>query len=205
MGHEILNVGAPSLRLFLSQGWEAAMLVRAARERLPHRRWRSPLQSSHEQNSHRHRPSPRRHRTLFPGRAGRQPDLHRRPNRTRPGHQQVVASGITEQTTQVLENLKAILEAGGSSLSKAVKATVFLKDFSDFAAMNAVYGAYLAPQGVTPPARTSVEVSRLPKTFWLKSTSSPKSRAGCAHASLPRTSAPPQEFETWKAYISSNN
>jgi 2-iminobutanoate/2-iminopropanoate deaminase len=80
-----------------------------------------------------------------------------------PATQQVVASGITEQTTQVLENLKAILEEAGSSLSRAVKATVFLKDFSDFAAMNAVYGTYLAPAGVTPPARTTVEVSRLPK------------------------------------------
>jgi 2-iminobutanoate/2-iminopropanoate deaminase len=80
-----------------------------------------------------------------------------------PATQQVVASGIAEQTTRVLENLKAILEAGGSSLDRTVKATVFLKDFSDFAAMNAVYGAYLAPNGVTPPARTSVEVSRLPK------------------------------------------
>jgi 2-iminobutanoate/2-iminopropanoate deaminase len=80
-----------------------------------------------------------------------------------PATQQVVAPGITEQTTQVLENLKAILEAAGSSLAKVVKATVFLKDFNDFAAMNAVYGAYLAPQGVAPPARSTVEVSRLPK------------------------------------------
>ena len=77
--------------------------------------------------------------------------------------QQVVAPGITEQTTQVLENLKAILEAAGSSLAKAVKATVFLKDFNDFAAMNAVYALYLAADGVHPPARTTVEVSRLPK------------------------------------------
>jgi 2-iminobutanoate/2-iminopropanoate deaminase len=80
-----------------------------------------------------------------------------------PSTQLVVAPGITEQTTRVLENLKAILEAEGTSLSKVVKATVFLKDFNDFAAMNAVYGAYLAPQGVVPPARTTVEVSRLPK------------------------------------------
>jgi 2-iminobutanoate/2-iminopropanoate deaminase len=80
-----------------------------------------------------------------------------------PATQQVVASGIAEQTTRVMENLKAILEAAGSSLAQVVKATVFLKDFNDFAAMNAVYGAYLAPQGVTPPARTTVEVSRLPK------------------------------------------
>jgi 2-iminobutanoate/2-iminopropanoate deaminase len=76
---------------------------------------------------------------------------------------QVVAGGISEQTTRVMENLKAILEAVGSSLAQAVKATVFLKDFNDFAAMNAVYGAYLGPEGVAPPARTTVEVSRLPK------------------------------------------
>ena len=80
-----------------------------------------------------------------------------------PVTQQVVASGIAEQTTRVLENLKAILEAAGTSLAKAVKTTVFLKDFNDFAAMNAVYGAYLGPKGVAPPARTTVEVSRLPK------------------------------------------
>src|SRR5579863_5044122 len=75
----------------------------------------------------------------------------------------VVAPGIAEQTTRVMENLKAIVEAAGSNLSKVVKATVFLKDFNDFAEMNIIYGAYLAPEGVTPPARTTVEVSRLPK------------------------------------------
>jgi 2-iminobutanoate/2-iminopropanoate deaminase len=80
-----------------------------------------------------------------------------------PVSQQVVAPGITEQTTRVLENLKAILEAAGSSLAQVVKATVFLTDFNDFAAMNAVYGVYLAPQGVAAPARSTVEVSRLPK------------------------------------------
>jgi 2-iminobutanoate/2-iminopropanoate deaminase len=80
-----------------------------------------------------------------------------------PATGQVVAPGITEQTTRVLESLKAILEAAGSSLAKAVKATVFLKDFNDFSEMNAVYGKYLAPEGVPPPARTTVEVSRLPK------------------------------------------
>ena len=80
-----------------------------------------------------------------------------------PATQQVVSGGITEQTTRVLENLKAILESAGSNLNRAVKATVFLKDFNDFAAMNAVYGRYLAPEGVQPPARTTVEVSRLPK------------------------------------------
>ena len=75
----------------------------------------------------------------------------------------VVPGGIAEQTTRVLENLKAILEAAGSSLAQTVKATVFLKDFNDFAAMNAVYGAYLAPAGIAAPARNTVEVSRLPK------------------------------------------
>jgi 2-iminobutanoate/2-iminopropanoate deaminase len=80
-----------------------------------------------------------------------------------PATQQVVASGIAEQTRQVLENLSAILETAGSSLAQVVKATVFLKDLNDFAAMNAVYGAYLAPEGVAPPARTTVQVSRLPK------------------------------------------
>jgi 2-iminobutanoate/2-iminopropanoate deaminase len=75
----------------------------------------------------------------------------------------VVGPGITEQTTRVLENLKAILEAAGSSLDRAIKATVFLTDFNDFAAMNAIYATYLAPDGVTPPARSTVEVSHLPK------------------------------------------
>jgi len=80
-----------------------------------------------------------------------------------PATQQVVAGGITEQTTRALENLKAILEEAGTSLAKAVKTTVYLKDMKDFAAMNAVYGAYLGVKGIAPPARTTVEVSRLPK------------------------------------------
>jgi 2-iminobutanoate/2-iminopropanoate deaminase len=80
-----------------------------------------------------------------------------------PVHNAVIASGITEQTGRVMENLKAILEAAGADMSKVVKATVYLKDMNDFAAMNAVYATYLAPEGVTPPARTTVEVSRLPK------------------------------------------
>ncbi|MGD0732160.1 MAG: RidA family protein [Terracidiphilus sp.] len=80
-----------------------------------------------------------------------------------PATQQVVAGGIGEQTTRVLENLKAILEAAGSSLGGVIKTTVFLKDLGDFAAMNAVYGAYFSAEGQTPPARTTVEVSRLPK------------------------------------------
>src|SRR5580692_9695116 len=67
-----------------------------------------------------------------------------------PATQLVVAPGIAEQTARVLENLKAIVEAGGSSLAKVVKTTVFLKDFNDFAAMNTVYATYLVSEGVAP-------------------------------------------------------
>jgi 2-iminobutanoate/2-iminopropanoate deaminase len=80
-----------------------------------------------------------------------------------PGTGQVVRGGIAEQTAQVLENLKAILEEAGTSLDKTVKSTVYLKDFSDFLAMNAIYGNYLGKNGAAPPARSTVEVSRLPK------------------------------------------
>ena len=80
-----------------------------------------------------------------------------------PVTQQVVAGGITEQTVRTLENLKAILEAAGTNLARAVKATVFLKDLNDFAAMNAIYAQYLGPEGVIPPVRTTVEAARLPK------------------------------------------
>jgi 2-iminobutanoate/2-iminopropanoate deaminase len=80
-----------------------------------------------------------------------------------PETQQVVGSTIAEQAEQVFANLKAILEAGGSSFSQVVKATVFLKNFDDFAAMNAIYAEHLASAGSQPPARTTVEVSRLPK------------------------------------------
>jgi 2-iminobutanoate/2-iminopropanoate deaminase len=80
-----------------------------------------------------------------------------------PATMQVVPGAITEQATRVLENLKAILEKAGSSLDRVVKATVYLKDMNDFAAMNAVYERYLGRGGKEPPARTTVEVSRLPK------------------------------------------
>jgi 2-iminobutanoate/2-iminopropanoate deaminase len=71
-----------------------------------------------------------------------------------------VEGGITDQTRQVLENLKAVLEAGGSSLDRVVKATVFLKNMTDFAAMNEVYGQYL---GSARPARSTVAVAELPR------------------------------------------
>jgi len=79
-----------------------------------------------------------------------------------PATQQVVVGGIAEQTKRVMENLKAILDEAGSSLGRVIKATVFLKDLSDFAAMNAVYAEYLEVDGEAP-ARTTVEVSRLPR------------------------------------------
>ena len=71
-----------------------------------------------------------------------------------------VAGGIAAQTRQVLENLKAILEASGSSLDRVVKATVFLKNMGDFVAMNEVYAEYL---GNTKPARSTVAVADLPR------------------------------------------
>lgn len=80
-----------------------------------------------------------------------------------PSTQQLIAGGITEQTRRTLENLKAVLEAAGTTLDRVVKANVYLKDMNDFAAMNAVYAEYLAPQGVVAPARTTIEAARLPK------------------------------------------
>lgn len=74
-----------------------------------------------------------------------------------------VAGGIREQTTQVLENLKAILAHAGIDMIHVVKTTVFLKDMKDFAAMNEVYAKYLAPPGAVPPARSTVQVAALPK------------------------------------------
>jgi 2-iminobutanoate/2-iminopropanoate deaminase len=74
-----------------------------------------------------------------------------------------VPGGITEQTTQVLENIKAILAEAGLDLAHVVKTTVFLKDMKDFAAMNEVYAKYLAPPGVIPPARSTVQVAALPR------------------------------------------
>lgn len=68
---------------------------------------------------------------------------------------------IGEQTRQVLENLKTILEAGGSSLDRVVKTTVFLKDMNDFPKMNAVYAEYFRAE--IAPARSTVQVARLPK------------------------------------------
>jgi 2-iminobutanoate/2-iminopropanoate deaminase len=76
---------------------------------------------------------------------------------------QIVDGGIREQTVRVLENLKAILAAVRSDLQKVVKTTVYLKNMSDFAAMNEIYATYLAKDGWVAPARSTVEVARLPK------------------------------------------
>jgi 2-iminobutanoate/2-iminopropanoate deaminase len=76
-----------------------------------------------------------------------------------PGSKTLAEGGIQGQTRQTLENIKAILEAAGTSLDNVVKTTVFLKDMNDFAAMNEVYKTYFS---ATPPARSTVEVARLP-------------------------------------------
>jgi len=72
----------------------------------------------------------------------------------------IVEGGIAAQTRQVLENLKGVLIASGSSLERVVKATVFLKNMADFAAMNEVYAEYL---GSAKPARSTVAVAELPR------------------------------------------
>src|ERR1700743_2872600 len=74
----------------------------------------------------------------------------------------VVSGGVAEQTPQVLKNLRAVLKAAGSDLDRAVKTTVFLKDMNDFGAMNEVYGR-LEYFGSAAPARSTVEVARLPR------------------------------------------
>lgn len=77
-----------------------------------------------------------------------------------PATGQIVEGDVAVQTARVLENLKAVVEAAGSSLDQAVKATVYLKDMGDFAAMNEVYARYFKKN---PPARSTVEAARLPR------------------------------------------
>ena len=76
----------------------------------------------------------------------------------RPGDKEPV-DGITAQTEQVMQNLSAILDEAGSGLDRLVKTTVFLQDLGDFTAMNEVYAAHV---GETPPARSTIEVAKLP-------------------------------------------
>jgi 2-iminobutanoate/2-iminopropanoate deaminase len=77
-----------------------------------------------------------------------------------PATQQIVQGGVSAQTEQVLKNLAAILKSAGGGLDKVVRTTVYLKNMSDFAAMNEVYGQHFTS---APPARATVEVARLPK------------------------------------------
>lgn len=73
---------------------------------------------------------------------------------------QIIAGDVAAQTERVLKNLEAILKAAGTGLDKVVRTTVFLKNMGDFAAMNEVYGRFWKS---APPARSTVEVARLPK------------------------------------------
>lgn len=77
-----------------------------------------------------------------------------------PATQQLITGDVAAQTDRVLRNLSEILEAAGSGLGKAVRCTVFLKNMAEFTAMNEVYGKYFS---LAPPARSTVEVARLPK------------------------------------------
>ncbi|MEQ1884701.1 MAG: RidA family protein [Bryobacteraceae bacterium] len=77
-----------------------------------------------------------------------------------PASGQLVEGDVAAQTVRVLENMKAVLEACGSSFERVVKTTVFLKDMGEFAKMNEVYSRYFASN---PPARSTVEAARLPR------------------------------------------
>ena len=77
-----------------------------------------------------------------------------------PATMRIVEGGIEEQTGRVLENLKSVLEAAGSSLDRVVKTTVYLADMGEFAAMNEIYARYFS---ATKPARATVQVARLPR------------------------------------------
>jgi len=79
---------------------------------------------------------------------------------TDPQTGEFVAGGITEQTEQVLKNLKAVLEASGSSLAQVVKTTVFLADMKEFSGMNEVYATFFSG---APPARATVAAAGLPR------------------------------------------
>jgi len=77
----------------------------------------------------------------------------------RPDHAEIVGEGIAEQTEQVFANLRAILAEAGTGLERLVKTTVFLQNLDDFQGMNSVYAQHV---GETPPARSTVEVAKLP-------------------------------------------
>ena len=75
----------------------------------------------------------------------------------------VVEGGVEPQTERVLANINAVLTAAGLGFANVIKTTVFLKSMGDFTAVNALYARAFAPAGVVPPARSTVEVARLPK------------------------------------------
>lgn len=75
----------------------------------------------------------------------------------------LVEGGITEQTERVCENLRAVLNMVDLTLTDVIKTTVFLQDMNDFAAMNEVYARHFAPESYVPPARSTVQVAKLPK------------------------------------------
>jgi 2-iminobutanoate/2-iminopropanoate deaminase len=77
-----------------------------------------------------------------------------------PATGKVIQTNISEETQQVMKNLGAILQAAGSSFSQVVKCTIFIRDMGQFSAINEAYGQYFSEN---PPARETVEVSRLPK------------------------------------------
>ena len=77
----------------------------------------------------------------------------------RPGDKEIQGGTIEEQTEQIFQNLRAILDEAGSGLDRLVKTTVFLQNLADFQGMNSVYASYV---GETPPARSTVEVAALP-------------------------------------------
>jgi 2-iminobutanoate/2-iminopropanoate deaminase len=77
-----------------------------------------------------------------------------------PRTNEFIGGDIRQQTERAMENIKAVIEAAGSNLHHVVKTTVFLKDMNDFAAMNEAYGKYFP---AAPPARSTVQVARLPK------------------------------------------
>ena len=80
-----------------------------------------------------------------------------------PATQNVIPGDVAAQTDRVLRNVSEILEAAGSGLGNVVRSTVFLKNMNDFAAMNAVYASYFEREDAPLPARSTVEVARLPK------------------------------------------
>jgi 2-iminobutanoate/2-iminopropanoate deaminase len=80
-----------------------------------------------------------------------------------PATGQLVSGGIEDQTHRVLQNLRAVLAAAGLDFSRVVKTTVFLKSMDHFAAMNSIYAEYLQTHDSPAPARSTVEVARLPK------------------------------------------